>query len=115
VRYAVIHHTIVLSDYVIDELQTVVARKAANKLGALKEFLLELSYDEVKTPSTHKTSAYPVVRDPKDIPIVAAAGEAQCDYLITGDKDLLDIEDMKTPIIVTPAAFLRMEADDVEQ
>ena len=29
-------------------------------------------------------------RDPKDVPFIAAALASEADYLITGDKDLLD-------------------------
>ena len=44
-------------------------------------------------------------RDPKDAPFLAAALAAHADYLITGDKDLLDAEDVVATRIVTVAEF----------
>jgi putative PIN family toxin of toxin-antitoxin system len=44
-------------------------------------------------------------RDPKDAPFLAAALAAQADFLITGDKDLLQAKDIVTTRIVTVAEF----------
>lgn len=45
------------------------------------------------------------LRDPKDLPFLAAALFHQANYLITGDKDLLDIRDSIDTRIVTVAQF----------
>jgi uncharacterized protein len=44
-------------------------------------------------------------RDPKDAPFLAAALAAQADFLITGDKDLLEAKDIVATRIVTAAEF----------
>jgi putative PIN family toxin of toxin-antitoxin system len=44
-------------------------------------------------------------RDPKDSPFLAAALANRADFLITGDKDLLDAKDIVTTSIVTVAEF----------
>lgn len=44
-------------------------------------------------------------RDPKDAPFLAAALSAHADFLITGDKDLLEAKDIVTTRIVTVAEF----------
>jgi putative PIN family toxin of toxin-antitoxin system len=44
-------------------------------------------------------------RDPKDMPFLAAALAAHADFLITGDKDLLDAKDIVGTRIVTVAEF----------
>jgi uncharacterized protein len=44
-------------------------------------------------------------RDPKDAPFLAAALAAQADFLITGDKDLLQAKDIVATRIVTVAEF----------
>lgn len=44
-------------------------------------------------------------RDPKDAPFLAAALAAHADFLITGDKDLLDAKDAIATRIVTVAEF----------
>jgi uncharacterized protein len=44
-------------------------------------------------------------RDPKDAPFLAAALAAQADFLVTGDKDLLQAKDVVATRIVTVAEF----------
>src|SRR5260370_32602792 len=46
-------------------------------------------------------------RDPKDEPFIAAALASDADYLITGDKDLLDEQPLVSTQIVRPAEFAR--------
>ena len=46
-----------------------------------------------------------VCRDPDDDYIMAAAFNADCDCLVTGDKDLLALKDFEGMKIVTPREF----------
>lgn len=46
-------------------------------------------------------------RDPKDDPILATAVAARADYLVAGDRDLLDLGKPFGIAIVTSAQFLR--------
>lgn len=46
------------------------------------------------------------VRDPKDLHIITAASEGECDFIITGDKDLLVLGKHKKIQIITPSEFL---------
>jgi len=50
----------------------------------------------------------PFPRDPKDEIFIAAALASEADYLITGDKDLLDIHSLGATQIVRPAEFARL-------
>ncbi len=47
-------------------------------------------------------------RDPKDELFIAAALASNADYLITGDKDLLDEQPLASTQIVKPAEFARL-------
>jgi putative PIN family toxin of toxin-antitoxin system len=47
-------------------------------------------------------------RDPKDERFLAAALASDADYLITGDKDLLDEQPLTATRIVTPAEFAQL-------
>ena len=47
-------------------------------------------------------------RDPTDDKFLAAAVEANADYLVTGDKDLLTLRTYRDVRIVTPAVFRRL-------
>ena len=50
-----------------------------------------------------------ILRDPRDDFLLIAAAIGDADYLITGDRDLLDIRDRLThPRIVTVSEFLQM-------
>jgi putative PIN family toxin of toxin-antitoxin system len=57
-------------------------------------------------PSTDPT----FLRDPKDEPFIAAALASDADYLITGDKDLLDEQLLVSTRILRPADFARLFA-----
>jgi len=48
----------------------------------------------------------PIVRDPKDDPIIATAVQGQCDYLVTGDNDLLSLKSIDFLEIITVNQFL---------
>lgn len=47
-----------------------------------------------------------VVRDKDDNRVVEAAVEGRCDYIVTGDRDLLELKQVQKIKIVTPAKFL---------
>ena len=44
-------------------------------------------------------------RDPDDVPVLAAAVGANCEYLVTGDKDLLTLKEFSGVKIVTAREF----------
>ena len=46
-------------------------------------------------------------RDPKDAKFLELAKEIQAHYLISGDKDLLDLETYEHTIILNPTGFLQ--------
>jgi predicted nucleic acid-binding protein len=49
-----------------------------------------------------------ISRDPKDDPILSAAISGNCRYLITNDKDLLELGGTQALIIIKPAEFLEI-------
>ena len=49
-----------------------------------------------------------VTRDPKDDPLVACAVEGAADYLVSGDRDLLDLGETENIRMVTPRQFLEI-------
>ena len=53
-------------------------------------------------------------RDPEDDKFLAAGLEGGAQYLVTGDKDLLDLEAYRGLRIVRPAAFLRLPRERSE-
>lgn len=105
-REAIENHTIVFGDYVLTELREVFARKFPKRLVDLEEFLTEFSYELVGSSTQGVMSDRPIVRDPKDVPILDSAVQSDCDCLITGDKDLTDLAGLERPVIMGPSQFL---------
>ncbi len=52
--------------------------------------------------------AVKVSRDPEDDKFVAAAVEAGAEYVVTGDRDLLDVETHRAVRLIRPATFLEI-------
>jgi putative PIN family toxin of toxin-antitoxin system len=93
---------VVLSRYILDEAARSLPRMPRVRLSQdeirnLVESLVFLA--EIVEPSLVIEDA---LRDKADLPILGTFVEAQADYLVTGDKDLLALAG-KYPI-VTPAA-----------
>ncbi len=99
------NHSMVLCDYVIDELRLVVERKFPHKKTALEVFLFELPFELIHTPKNIDVGNFPSVRDQKDSPILVTAITENVDVFVTGDKDFL-VLDIDTPLILTMAEFL---------
>ncbi|MBN1656967.1 MAG: putative toxin-antitoxin system toxin component, PIN family [Anaerolineae bacterium] len=49
-----------------------------------------------------------VTRDPKDDPLVAAAVLGEVDYLVSGDQDLLVLEEYEGVKVTTPGEFVEI-------
>lgn len=49
-----------------------------------------------------------VLKDSADNRVLEAALEGSCDYIVTGDKELLDLKSFKDTKIITPAEFLKV-------
>ena len=69
----------------------------------LQRWVELLAMRQVNVGSPPRVPEFP--RDPKDAPFLAAALAAHADFLITGDKDLLQAKDVVGARIVTVAEF----------
>jgi putative PIN family toxin of toxin-antitoxin system len=49
-------------------------------------------------------------RDSDDLPVLGTAVAARCDVLVTGDKDLLELETWRGIRIVSPRDFWKLES-----
>lgn len=98
-------HTLVISSFVLDELNEVIKRKFPNQVGVLDKFLTILSYELVYSPKYYKGQKLFEIRDEKDYMVLHTAIIEDIDVLITGDKDFKDVE-VDHPKIMTPAEFL---------
>ncbi len=96
---------IVITDQLITEIETVTKRKNIRKYfpeESVKELieLLETIAEKVEIKPIHSIS-----RDPKDNFLLDLIDFSNADYLVTGDKDLLEHNPFKTAQILTPSEF----------
>ena len=99
------NHTLVLSSYIVRELENVIERKFTNKIEVIEEVLNNIPYeleDDVSLDISEENKLK--IRDKKDIPILYSAINADVDILITGDKDFENI-DINRPKIMKPNEF----------
>lgn len=83
-------------------------KEVFNKKFSLKETDFKLTFkniDEIFITVQPKKIVN-ISRDGDDNRVLEAAFEGGCSYIITGDKDLLDLKIYKNIKIVTPEAFL---------
>lgn len=104
-----------LSAEIIQETAAVLERpKIAERYrrgpDAVRAFCLGLSGTSAMVASLPKIDAVP--DDPEDNMIVATAVAAGADYLVTGDRHLLSLEQYQGIRIVTPRQFLDLLRSD---
>ena len=96
-------YTLVISAFLLAEVPRILkhrfkmpSKNAKAIVDYLQEFCLLTSYQ--KLPKR-------ICRDPFDDEILALAISSEVDYIITGDKDLLDLKDYQSIKIVSPRQF----------
>jgi uncharacterized protein len=97
--------TIVTTEQLLTEIKMVTNREKLKKYfpkESVKELvgLLETIAKKVEIKPTHFIS-----RDPKDNFLLDLIDYSKSDYLVTGDKDLLEHNPFKTAKILTPTEF----------
>lgn len=96
---------IVVTDQLLTELKVVTSREKLQKYfpkDNVEELieLLEVIAENVKISPTHFIN-----RDPKDNFLLDLIDFSKADYLVTGDKDLLEHNPFKTAQILAPSEF----------
>ncbi|MBM4149112.1 MAG: putative toxin-antitoxin system toxin component, PIN family [Lentisphaerae bacterium] len=111
-EYCIVRHEVILSKFILGELLDVLTRKfgftraeahAAVRLLRTRTRLI----DPAPLP-------VPVCRDPDDDTILATARTAECDAIVTGDKDLTDLKHYEGIRILTPSEFWEFENEATE-
>lgn len=97
--------TIIISEQLLTEIIVVTSRKSLKKYFPQKSVqelidLLDVIAVKVDVKPIHSLS-----RDPKDNFLLDLIDCSKADYLVTGDKDLLEHNPFKTAQILTPAEF----------
>ena len=97
--------TIITSSQLLEEIRIVTGRDKLKKYfpeDSVKELiaLLETIAEKIEIQPTHFIN-----RDPKDNFLLDLIDYSKADYLVTGDKDLLEHNPFKTAAILTPKEF----------
>lgn len=93
---------IVSSPVLMAELFDALSRKSLLSLNDLQ--LIEKEIGEV-VEIVRPRQNIEAVRDPDDNRVLEAAVEGKCDYIVTGDKDLLVLKKFKKILIISPSKF----------
>ncbi len=100
------------SKELLDEINSIITKPKLQKYfstNALEEMLLILEpYIEL----VEVKSKVNVSRDPKDNFLLALSKDGKASYLLTGDKDLLDLEKFGKTKIMTITHFLKDQKDN---
>lgn len=106
-EYCIQKHTLISSEFILSELR--------EKLTDKFKYSKQDADDVVRHIQTRIEIVFPddpvesVCRDPDDDHILAAAVTGNCDYVITGDKDLLLLHSYNNIRIFSPAEFQKFE------
>jgi len=97
--------TIIITEQLLTEIKIVTARKKLKKYFPQKSVnelteLLETIAENIEIKPTHFIN-----RDPKDNFLLDLIDFSKADYLITGDKDLLEHNPFLTAKILSPKEF----------
>ena len=98
-RDVLAHHTLIVSDYILDELQEKL-RVPSPVVESIRALLMPHRLTVDALPEVTVT-----IRDHDDIAIVAFAMAIGADILITGDRDLLDVSDILPVRVISPRKF----------
>jgi uncharacterized protein len=96
-------HAIVVSKYILDEFVRVAVRKFRVPTSVAEEAAQKLL---MQTESVRPMRVEPgACRDAEDLPILGTLLAAEADYLVTGDRDLLDLKTFQSIPIISPRAM----------
>lgn len=108
-RVVLAEHELIVFDVIVDEVTRALGRKLRvppATVGEIEAFLR--TYSVTATPGRGSGVK---VRDPADAVILATAIAAGADVLVSGDSDLLDVQDRVADVrIVDPRGFQALVA-----
>lgn len=106
-EHCAINHELILSNFILDELHDKLIHKFDFSSEEAEEVvrLLRSRVVEVVPQPLDK----PLSRDPDDDVILGTAITGACDCIVTGDKDLLELQCVQGIEILRPSVFWALE------
>lgn len=97
--------TIIIAEQLLTEIKIVTCREKLKKYFPKESVNELLDLLETITQKFEIKPTHFINRDPKDNFLLDPIDYSKADYLVTGDKDLLEHNPFKTAQILTPAQF----------
>ena len=95
---------LVLCDDIIGEFQGILTKKFKLSSSDISEITTIVT--EATSEILHQTASLGrICRDPDDDMVIACAVDANADYIVTGDEDLLILKRYKDIVIINPRNF----------
>jgi putative PIN family toxin of toxin-antitoxin system len=111
VRTVLGEHEWVVSETVLGELRRVLSDKIGlPEKGVLS--IIDFVRQQAKLADQKEGSPGVSLRDPDDVPVLNEALGGSVDVLVTGDKDLLELERVQEMRILTPRGFWEFVTSD---
>lgn len=100
-------HNLIISQHLLNEFEQVLVGKFDFTAATVKEAVALLRRVGVMVEPVPLPS--PVCRDPDDDLVLALAVQASADCIVSGDRDLLDLERFESVPILSPRDFWLLE------
>jgi putative PIN family toxin of toxin-antitoxin system len=99
---------IIFSDEQISELIEVLGRPKLQKYFSKEQVINFLKLIEKKSQIIDYKTKIDICRDPKDNYLLSMAVDSNADYIITGDKDLLELKVIENTQIIEFKKFIKI-------
>ena len=102
-------HTLVISEHIEEEILRVMLEKFPEHSKLFHEFISLAGFESVdREKYVHKLEDYNIVRDKHDRHVLACANLTKCEFIISGDKDLLVLKKFKETQILNAKDFIEI-------
>lgn len=102
-REALIHHQLVISEMLIDEVRNVLRDKIGTPPDIIADVIVLLREGSLLSKRSRAVDL--PIRDVEDKALVSAALNGRADLFVTGDREVLELSGSGTMEIVSPRMF----------
>ena len=106
-EHCAVNHEVILSAFILDELKEKLVRKFGFTTHEADSAVQLLTSRCALVAPIALTE--PICRDSDDDKIIGTALAGNCECIVTGDKDLLDLRQVKGIRVISPSDFWTME------
>ena len=102
-------HRLIISEHIEEEILRVMLDKFPEHSKLFHEFIGLAGFEIVPSDKyINNIDDYNIVRDKHDRHVLACASSTKCEFIVTGDKDLLVLEKLKNTKIVKAKDFIEL-------